>query len=1056
MKHIHFWTLAALFFSLTAATVPASPVPAPAGLVGWWKGDGNTLDSSGGNNNGVNQNVNYTNGIVGQAFACDPENYPYGTYCGIQIADQPAYVLTNSLTIEGWIRPRGNSYAIFWRGDNRPGLDPYALSSPGDGTVGLQITDANGNTVTVGTLLPFNVWTYVAATLDGSSGTMSFYTNGVLAAQTNTSIRPFGDLIAGDSPGIGIGNVNDGQNNFPFIGDIDEISLYNRALSQAEIQGVFNAGSAGKILVAATNPPASAPANLVAWWKAEGNGADSAGTNNATVPAGVTYAPAEVGLGFNLDGQPHQILVPDAPQLDFSSNQDFSIETWIQPLSNPGNFQDVMTVVSKRIAPDTITQLGYELFLQGGVLCFQMADTLAPYSWHNFSAGPDLRDGLFHHVAVTVQRNSTNGGRFYIDGQSVLTFDPTTCPGDLSNPGPLRIGNHPDTNILAYYHGIIDEASIYRRALTANEIAAIYTAGSAGKALAPRITIQPASQTAQRGETVSFSAAVAGTPPLVCQWKFGGKNIAGATNLTLALINVQPAAAGNYALNVTNAFGSAMSSNALLTVTAGPPPACTPPPVGLVGWWKGDGNAVDSFAGNNGINQNVNYTNGVVDQAFAFDPESLPYGTYSGIQVADQPAYALTNALTIEGWVRPRGDGYIIFWRGDHRPGLDPYYLSMQANNTLRFGICDADGNGGYVDTLLNYFAWTHVAATLDGRSGTLSIYTNGVLAAHTNTIYRPFATLEADQSPGVGIGNLNDGGNNFPFTGDIDEISLYNLALTADEIQSIYNAGSAGKCLSPSLVGPTFIVQPTNTAVEVGSNASFSAALAGTLPIHLQWYFKMTPLRDGGRIRGATNATLQIADVQPGDGGNYRLVASNLVGVATSTVVTLTPVILPPVITTEPVSQTVAMGTNVVFRVVATGTPELQYQWRQNQKVVGDSATLVLNRVGRAQSGIYYVRVSNAAGTAVSSNAFLKVRVPQQMGPPRFLPNGAFQFTSTDMNGGLLTPADLANFEAQSSTNLINWVTLPNALSLTNGRLFLQDPAQTNSPARYYRIIEH
>jgi hypothetical protein len=59
-------------------------------------------------------------------------------------------------------------------------------------------------------------------------------------------------------------------------------------------------------------------------------------------------------------------------------------------------------------------------------------------------------------------------------------------------------------------------------------------------------------------------------------------------------------------------------------------------------------------------------------------------------------------------------------------------------------------------------------------------------------------------------------------------------------------------------------------------------------------------------------------------------------------------------------------------------------------------------------------------------------------------------------MNGGLLTPADLANFEAQSSTNLINWVTLPNALSLTNGRLFLQDPAQTNSPARYYRIIEH
>ena len=246
-----------------------------------------------------------------------------------------------------------------------------------------------------------------------------------------------------------------------------------------------------------------APSGLVGWWKGDGNGDDSAGANNATVPEGVTYAPAEVGQGFSLDGQAHQIVVPDAPELNFKNNQDFSLEVWIQPLANPGNWQDIMSIIDKRIAPDTITQLGYELNLQGGVVTFQMADTLAPFSWHNFSGGPDLRDGKFHHVAVTVQRNSTTGGQLFIDGQLVLTFDPTVCPGDLSNTGPLRIGNHATPGLQAFYHGIIDEVSLYNRALSVGEIQAIYNAGSAGKCLPPlippAITTPSRSQSARNG-----------------------------------------------------------------------------------------------------------------------------------------------------------------------------------------------------------------------------------------------------------------------------------------------------------------------------------------------------------------------------------------------------------------------------------------------------------------------------------------------------------------------------------------------------------------------------
>ena len=76
-----------------------------------------------------------------------------------------------------------------------------------------------------------------------------------------------------------------------------------------------------------------------------------------------------------------------------------------------------------------------------------------------------------------------------------------------------------------------------------------------------------------------------------------------------------------------------------------------------------------------------------------------------------------------------------------------------------------------------------------------MSIYTNGVLAAQITTTVRPFGPLDPDESPGIGIGNLNDGGNNFPFVGEIDGIALYNRALSADENEAGYaeHAANAG-----------------------------------------------------------------------------------------------------------------------------------------------------------------------------------------------------------------------------------------------------------------------
>src|SRR5208282_1513367 len=172
------------------------------------------------------------------------------------------------------------------------------------------------------------------------------------------------------------------------------------------------------------------------------------------------------------------------------------------------------------------------------------------------------------------------------------------------------------------------------------------------------------------------------------------------------------------------------------------------------------------------------------------------------------------------------------------------------------------------------------------GSSGTMSIYTNGMLAAQTITTIRPFGALIPGDSPGIGIGNVNDGQNNFPFVGDIDEISLYNRALTAGEIQAIYNAGSAGKCYAPT--APFITSQPTNQTVMVSNAVTFAVMAGGTQPLNYQWNF------NGTNIFGATNSSLTLNNVSPAQAGNYFVLVTNFFGAVTSSIAVLT-VDVPP-----------------------------------------------------------------------------------------------------------------------------------------------------------------
>ena len=119
--------------------------------------------------------------------------------------------------------------------------------------------------------------------------------------------------------------------------------------------------------------------------------------------------------------------------------------------------------------------------------------------------------------------------------------------------------------------GLVDEVSLYNRALSAAEVQSIFNSGVDGKCQTfPLIILEPTNQTLLAGSTALFTVTAAGPPPLTYQWRFDGTNLAGATASSLSISNVQSANGGNYSVVVANTFGSATSSNAVLTVHTPP------------------------------------------------------------------------------------------------------------------------------------------------------------------------------------------------------------------------------------------------------------------------------------------------------------------------------------------------------------------------------------------------------------------------------------------------------------------------------------------------------
>lgn len=188
----------------------------------------------------------------------------------------------------------------------------------------------------------------------------------------------------------------------------------------------------------------------------------------------------------------------------------------------------------------------------------------------------------------------------------------------------------------------------------------------------------------------------------------------------------------------------------------------------------------------------------------------------------------------------------------------------------------------------------------------------------------------------------------------------------------------------SASFYPPIITNQPTSQLTALGVPAVFTVGASGPAPLFFQWQFNETNLADGPNITGATSSTLLIANVSAANLGAYSVVVSNLAGATVSVSANLE---FPqaPLITSQPVSQSVSAGSPVSLSVSAVGGQPLAWQWLENGLPLANGAglsgassdTLDILSATTNLAGNYSVIVSNSFGAVTSAIATLSISLP-------------------------------------------------------------------------------
>jgi len=632
--------------------------------------------------------------------------------------------------------------------------------------------------------------------------------------------------------------------------------------------------------------------------------------------------------------------------------------------------------------------------------------------------GKVLLAGAFSHVNGT-PRNSI--ARLIPDGTLDLTFDPGadlkiySDSGQTSRGVVRRVAVQDDGKILI--GGSFDHVNgALRRGLARLECDA---------PKAPSIAGQPQSKLLSAGQDAVFWTQITCNPPAAYQWQFNGALLQGATSAVLRLTNVQPAQAGEYSLVATNAFGAVTSSVAVLTVTTPQNPG-TPD----LGFFPGfgaddtvyavveqtDGKVLigGAFSQINGVPRSHLArldSDGTLDDSFdaGLITGGLPTTVRALIVQADGKiliggSFTNVNGTTRDHVARLNADGTVD---AGFDPGGGPEFYSQAVVYAL--GI-QPDGKvfvGGYFTAFSN-----------TNRSSVARLNADGSLDLSFNAVYG-YGTVYALALQGDGkilaggdhgLARFTPLGASSGFTQTGISGTVYSLALQNDG-KVLTGGGFAARMvrlLTNGLPDTNF-----NAQIASGSVRSITLHNCGTILIGGSFGFTNTtsPSQQLARLQidgsvdstftpGVIDGTVWAITVQS---DNHVLISgdfSTAKGVARAGIARLLgDARIPPPIVSQPASQTVIGGQNVLLSVASANCPDINFQWQLNgTNILGaTNSTLSLTNVHATNAGSYTVLVNDRLGTTNSRPAPVTVqREPRNPGSVDidFYPSGGMDGT--------------------------------------------------------------